>query len=86
MKSLPMMKVFDPEEDYKPIVPKAVSLSCSLGGHLTFSCMQSEAMAHFFIIFFRQTEKETVVSVEKQVKDLLQVCHTSGTSRMCLHG
>lgn len=30
MKSLPMMKAFDPEND-KPIVPKAVSLLCSLG-------------------------------------------------------
>lgn len=56
------------------------------GKNLTFSCMQSEAMAHFLIIFLRQTVKEAVVSVEKQVKDLLQVCHTSGTSRRCLHG
>lgn len=34
MKSLPMMKAFDPEDDSKPIVPKAVSLSCFLGGNL----------------------------------------------------
>lgn len=31
MRSLPMMKAYDPEADHKPIVPKAVSLSCSLG-------------------------------------------------------
>lgn len=85
MRSLAMMKTLDPEADHTPIVPKPVRLLCSLGGK-AFSYMQSEAMAHFLIVFFRQTKKEIVISVEKQVKDLLQVRQTSSTSSMCLHG
>lgn len=56
MRSLPMMKAFDPEADHTPIVPKPVRLLCSLGGK-TFSRMQSEAMAHF-LIFFLPTDQE----------------------------
>lgn len=51
MRSLPMMKAFDPDSD-KPIVPKAVSLFCYLGATRSYvSCMQSKARAHFLILF-----------------------------------
>lgn len=68
MKSLPMMRAYDPDSAHKPIAPKAVSDSNFLG-----SKNKPKRWLILWILSW-QAEKETVVSVETQVKDLLQVC------------
>lgn len=80
-KSLPMMKAFDPDTDYKPNTPKDVSVSWNRK-----MFVESKTMTHFVNIFFRQAEKKAEVSVETQVKDLLQVGQTLSTSCVWSHG